>query len=58
MAGKQTPVMRFVPALWAALLHLVLFAGAFALFLGRKSGVFRSQAVRRFGFVPTPAPAR
>ncbi|MFC3716240.1 hypothetical protein ACFONC_08755 [Luteimonas soli] len=39
------PVMRFVPAVWAALLHLVLFAGAFALFLGRKPGVFRWQAV-------------
>ena len=37
--------MRFNPALWAALLHLLLFAGVFVLFLGRKPGVFRSQAI-------------
>ena len=37
--------MRFSPALWAALLHLLLFAGVFVLFLGRKPGVFRSQAI-------------
>ena len=51
-------MMRFVPAVWAALLHIVLFADAFALILGRKPGVFRSQAVWRFGLVPIPAPAR
>lgn len=37
--------MRFNPALWAALLHLLLFAGVFVLFLGRKPGMFRSQAI-------------
>ena len=37
--------MRFSPALWAALLHLLLFAGVFVLFLGRKPGMFRSQAI-------------
>lgn len=38
-------VLRFGPTLWAAVLHLLLFAGVFALFLGRKPGVFRSQAI-------------
>jgi hypothetical protein len=38
-------VMRFVPKPWAAVLHLLLFAGVFALFLGRKPGMFRSQAI-------------
>ena len=37
--------MRFHPALWTALMHLLLFAGVFVLFLGRKPGVFRSQAI-------------
>lgn len=39
------PVLRFVPAPWAALLHLALFAGVFVLFLGRKPGMFRSRAI-------------
>ena len=45
MAKSDNPVMRYVPAPWAALAHLILFAGVFALFLGRKPGLFRSQAV-------------
>jgi hypothetical protein len=45
MAKPGTPVMRFHATLWAALLHLLLFAGVFVLFLGRKPGMFRSQAI-------------
>lgn len=37
--------MRLLPAPWAALLHLLLFAGVFMLFLGRKAGMFRSEAL-------------
>lgn len=37
--------MRFQTTLWAALIHLLLFAGVFVLFLGRKPGMFRSQAI-------------
>ncbi|HZW17424.1 MAG TPA: hypothetical protein VFF71_01300 [Luteimonas sp.] len=39
------PALRLRPRLWAALLHLLLLAGVFALFLGRKPGMFRAQAV-------------
>lgn len=45
MAKPPIPVMPFVPSPWAALLHLALLAGAFVLFLGRKPGMFRSQAI-------------
>jgi len=45
MAKSDNLVMRYVPAPLAALAHLILFAGVFALFLGRKPGLFRSQAV-------------
>lgn len=41
----MTPAIRFHPTLWAALLNLLLIAGAFLLFLGRKPGAFRSQAL-------------
>ena len=37
--------MRFQATAWAALAHLALFAGVFVLFLGRKPGAFRSQAI-------------
>lgn len=37
---------RHQPSLWAALTHLLLFAGVFALFMGRKPGVFRSSAIQ------------
>lgn len=39
------PVMRFHPHLWAAVLHLLLFAVVFALFMGRKPGMFRSEII-------------
>ena len=40
MEKTGTPVMRFVPAVWAALLHLVLFAGALAwLWLVQRAGL-------------------
>jgi hypothetical protein len=43
---KPTPVaMRFHPAPWAAVLHLLLFAGVFVLFLGRKPGRFRLETL-------------
>lgn len=43
---KPAPtVMRFQPRLWVAALHLPLFATAFALFMGRKPGVFRSETI-------------
>jgi len=45
MTGSRTPAFRYAPTLWASLLHLALFAGAFVLFLGRKPGRFRSQAI-------------
>ena len=45
MAKPRTPVMRFQATAWAALAHLALFAGVFVLFLGRKPGAFRSQAI-------------
>ena len=45
MAKPDLPVLRFQPTPWAALGHLGLFAGVFVLFLGRKPGVFRSQAI-------------
>ena len=45
MASKQPSVLRYASAIWAAIAHLLLMAGAFALFLGRKPGSFRSQAI-------------
>ena len=39
------PVLRFQPHLWTAVLHLLLFAAAFALFMGRKPGMFRSETI-------------
>jgi len=43
---KPTPnIVRFQPSLWATVLHMLLFAGVFALFLGRKPGMFRSEAI-------------
>ena len=45
MSRNATPVMRFQTTVWAALIHLLLFAGVFVLFLGRKPGAFRSQAI-------------
>ena len=35
------PALKYVPKLWAALLFLLLLAGAFCLFLGRKKVAFR-----------------
>lgn len=34
-----------LPKMWAALLHLSLIVGSIALFLGRKPGAFRSEAL-------------
>mgnify|MGYP006195857823 CR=1 FL=1 len=45
MSKSNVPTMRFQTTLWAALIHLLLFAGVFVLFLGRKPGMFRSQAI-------------
>ena len=45
MSRNATPVMRLQPTLWAALVHLLLFAAVFVLFLGRKPGMFRSQSI-------------
>lgn len=42
---QQPPAFHFAPTLWASLCHLLLMAGAFVLFLGRKPGRFRSQAI-------------
>ena len=39
------PVLRLQPHLWTAVLHLLLFAAAFALFMGRKPGMFRSETI-------------
>ena len=46
MSGKRIPAnFKRVPKPWAAVLHIALVAGSFALFLGRKPGVFRSEAI-------------
>src|SRR3546814_1939406 len=45
MTKPTTPAFRFAPTLWASLCHLLLMAGAFVLFLGRKPGRFRSEAI-------------
>src|SRR3546814_16047621 len=45
MTKPTTPAFRFAPTLWASLCHLLLMAGAFVLFLGRKPGRFRSGAI-------------
>lgn len=45
MTRPATPAFRFAPTLRASLCHLLLMAGAFVLFLGRKPGRFRSEAV-------------
>ena len=43
---KPAPtVMHFQPRLWAAVSHLLLFATVFALFMGRKPGMFRSATI-------------
>ena len=39
------PAMRNQPRLWAAVLHLLFFAAASALFMGRKPGMFRSETI-------------
>jgi len=38
-------VLRFQPSLWAAVLHLLMFAAVFTLFIGRKPGMFRSETL-------------
>ena len=45
MATPSMPALRYHPTVWAALGNLLLLAVAFVLFLGRKPGVFRSQAI-------------
>lgn len=45
MAKAATPVLRYLPHPLAAILHLLLLAAVFALFMGRKPGVFRSEAL-------------
>ncbi|MDI1253014.1 hypothetical protein [Thermomonas sp.] len=38
-------VIHFMPSPWATLMHLLLLAGVFALFMGRKPGAFRSADI-------------
>lgn len=45
MEKTGQPALRFQPSPWAAITHLMLFAAVFVLFLGRKPGAFRSQAI-------------
>lgn len=45
MKKNEQPVLRSAPYPWAALLHLLLLAAAFALFMGRKPGAFRSEHI-------------
>lgn len=42
---RPLPTLRFLPHPLAAALHLALLAAAFALFMGRKPGVFRSDTL-------------
>lgn len=42
---REAPPFRFLPYAWVAVAHLLLIAAVFALFMGRKPGVFRSQAI-------------
>jgi hypothetical protein len=42
---RNQPSMPFVPRVWAALAHLLLMGAMFALFMGRKPGIFRSQRI-------------
>jgi hypothetical protein len=45
MDKKTQLAMRFAPRVWAILMHLLLLAGMYALFIGRKPGSFRSQRI-------------
>ena len=45
MTDNGQPVLRFQPYALVTVTHLLLFAAVFALFSGRKPGVFRSQAI-------------
>lgn len=45
MKKNVQPVLRFAPHLWTAVVHLLLLAAVFALFMGRKPGAFRSQRI-------------
>ena len=45
MSGAQEPAFRFVPRPWAAIAHLLLLGASYALFAGRKPGMFRSETI-------------
>ncbi len=45
MEKNGQAVIRFLPFVWATLMHLLLLAGVLALFMGRKPGVFRSADI-------------
>ncbi len=45
MTKNGQPLIRFVPPVWATLVHLLLLAGVFALFMGRKPGAFQSTGL-------------
>lgn len=45
MREAARAVLRLRPRPWAALAHLLQFALVFALFMGRKPGVFRWEAI-------------
>ncbi|MGB3748512.1 MAG: hypothetical protein WA961_09960 [Rhodanobacter sp.] len=45
MSKPAPSIIRFRPRPWATALHLLLFGAAFALFMGRKPGMFRAQAI-------------
>lgn len=45
MTHARQPAFRFQPSLFALVVHLLLLGAVFALFAGRKPGMFRSEAV-------------
>lgn len=45
MTSLAKPTLRFVPHPWATITHLLLLGAMFALFAGRKPGMFRSDAI-------------
>ena len=45
MTSPHKPAFRFAPRLPVALMHLLLLGAVFALFAGRKPGMFRSETI-------------
>lgn len=45
MTEHQQPVLRLRPYVLITIAHVLLIAAVFALFMGRKPGVFRSQTI-------------